>query len=146
MLDIDTLSTTVATADTYHERQANTGWTGDDADKTAALWRGQAYISGKYNSRWLVTFEADDPPKAIQYAIAEAALLELVTPGTLSPALERGGQVKSLTETVSGAVSVSTEWADGAPVEARITAIENLLIGAGLIRTGTTLSGLVARV
>ena len=145
MLDIDTLATTAAAADTYHARHGNSAWTGEDADKTSAIWRGQSYIAGKYNQRWIVAFDADDAPAAVQYAIAEAALLELGAPSTLTPALERGGQVTSLNETVSGAVSVSTTWADGAPVETKLTVIENILYGAGLITSGSTTTGLVSR-
>lgn len=145
MLDIDTLATTVDVADTYHERQGHADWTGSDPIKTSALWRAQSFIAGKYNSRWLVSFEPDDAPMAVQYSIAEAARLELITPGVLTPNLERGGAVKRLRERVEGAVEVETEWMDGAPVESRITAIENILTGAGLIRTGNTLVGFVAR-
>lgn len=145
MLELDTLSVTVVTANTYHTRQGNAAWDGEDAAKESALWRGQSYIAGKYNNRWLVAFEADDAPVAVQYSIAEAGLLELATPGTLAPTLERGGQVTRLRERVEGAVEVETEWASGAPAETKILAIENLLIGAGLITSGMTLSGLVAR-
>lgn len=145
MLSLIDPATTPTEADAFHESRGNAGWTGDTSAKTAAIRRGQDFIAGKYNSRWTLAFDNDDAPTEVRYAIAQAALLEIQTPGVLSPTLERGGRVKSLTETVSGAVSVSTEWEGGAPVESTITAIENLLIGAGLIRTGNTLTGFVSR-
>lgn len=145
MLSLIDPATNPTEADAYHTARGNTGWTGSDPTKTAAIRRAQDALAGKYNSRWMVAFENDDAPTEVKYAIAQAALLEIQTPGVLSPSLERGGAVKRLRERVEGAVEVETEWMDGASVETTFTAIENLLIGAGLIRTGTTLTGFVAR-
>lgn len=145
MLSFTDLAITVEDADAYHGDRLNTGWTGSDPTKTAAIRRAQDALAGKYNSRWMVAFENDDAPTEVKYAIAQAALLEIQTPGVLSPSLERGGAVKRLRERVEGAVETEVEYMDGASVETTFTAIENLLIGAGLIRTGTTLTGFLAR-
>lgn len=145
MLSLIDPATTPAEADAYHAARGNSGWAGDNAAKTAAIRRAQDALAGKYNSRWMVAFENDDAPTEVKYAIAQAALLEIQTPGVLSPSLERGGAVKRLRERVEGAVETEVEYMDGASVETTFTAIENLLKGAGLIRTGTTLTGFVAR-
>ena len=41
---------------------------------------GTDYIAGKYNGRWRKDFEYSDVPDEVKFAIAEAALRELVTP------------------------------------------------------------------
>lgn len=145
MLSLIDPATTPAEAADYHTARGNTGWGSDNTAQTAAIRRAQDALAGKYNSRWMVAFENDDAPTEVKYAIAAAALLEIQTPGVLSPSLERGGAVKRLRERVEGAVETEVEYMDGASVETTFTAIENLLIGAGLIRTGTTLTGFVAR-
>ena len=43
---------TVTEADTYHGNRNNTGWTGTDAVKEAALRRAAAYLDGHYRRRW----------------------------------------------------------------------------------------------
>lgn len=43
---------TVAEADTYHGNRNNTGWTGTEAVKEAALRRAAAYLDGHYRNRW----------------------------------------------------------------------------------------------
>lgn len=70
---------------------------------------------------------SDTVPAQVQRAAMEAALLALG--GTsLEPTLERGGQIKSKTETV-GPITESTTWADGAPATDRYTVIDGLLRG-----------------
>ncbi|MFV1944136.1 DnaT-like ssDNA-binding protein [Pseudomonas luteola] len=51
----------VADADSYHQTRGNTGWTGEDAAKQAALIRASAYIDSKYrkkftSGRWMSLF------------------------------------------------------------------------------------------
>jgi hypothetical protein len=65
-------------------------------------------------------------PEQIKRAAMEAALLSMSV--TLEPTLERGGQIKSKTETV-GPISESTTWMDGAPAVDRYSSIEGLLRG-----------------
>lgn len=43
---------TAAEADTYHGNRNNTGWTGTEAVKEAALRRAAAYLDGHYRNRW----------------------------------------------------------------------------------------------
>lgn len=69
----------------------------------------------------------DVVPAQVKNATIEAALLSL-TNVALEPRLERGGQIKSLSEQV-GPLSTSTVWADGAPAVDRYLVIEGLLRG-----------------
>jgi hypothetical protein len=132
MLSLTDMAVTLEEAAAYAESRGLFDW----FDDAAALRRGQDYVAGKYNHRWTEVFENDDAPDAVKYAIVEAARIELATPGSLTPALDRGGQVKRLKVRVEGAVERETEWADSAPVQQVVTAIDNLLKAAGLIRSG----------
>lgn len=146
MLDFDTLAVTIQEADAYHTKVGHSDWTGSNEVKTAALWRGQSYIAGKYNARFTVAFEPDDAPDPVKYAIAAAARLELLQPGRLTPNLERGGELKSLAEAVDGAVSRTRVWKDSAPTDELIAEVENLLIGSGVIAAkSSTFTGFVQR-
>lgn len=144
----------VADADAYHADRETTAWTSisGDAGKEAALIRATQYIDGRYAGRWpgspadgrdqtlawpradaydndgeLIDYAAI--PREIVAATCEAAALEVATPGTLAPLLERGGKLKSLAVAVSGAVSRTQTWADGAPVRSTVTKIDDLLRG-----------------
>ena len=98
----------VADADSYHLARGNTTWTGTTALKEEALRRATAYIDGRYGARFTGTrrlareqalmwprsnatdaegwvIENDEIPVEIERATAEAALRELVDPGSLSP-------------------------------------------------------------
>jgi hypothetical protein len=66
-------------------------------------------------------------PAQVKNAAMEAALLAL-SGTSLEPTLERGGQVKSLSEQV-GPISTSTVWADGASARDTYTAIDGYLRG-----------------
>jgi len=124
----------LATVDAYHLARNNTTWTGYDEIKEAAIlramdyieaqnWLGMAYSGpvggvGYQPLQWprvdvyVGGFELaydEIPPKVIS-ALCEAALVELVTPGALSVALERGGAV--IREKVD---VIETEYASGAP-------------------------------
>src|SRR5687768_9190680 len=101
----------VANADSYHSVRGNTTWTGVDSLKEAALRRATTYIDGRYGARFTGTrrlardqalmwprsdatdvegwtIENDEVPVEIERATAEAALRELVDPGSLSPDVE----------------------------------------------------------
>lgn len=113
---------TVAAADTYHTARGNAAWAGDNTAKEAALLRASAYVDGlgiapdgrllwpgtKAGGRtqlraWPrigaqdIDGVAIDPlsvPIEVEHATYEAALRELVTPGSLSPDYTPGAQIK----------------------------------------------------
>lgn len=105
----------VAAADAYHLARGNTGWSGTDAEKEAALLRGSEYIDQQYRSRfpgwptdqrdqvlewprnWAFDiYENDIPsnevPREVEQASYEAALRELTDPGSLQPDWNPGSQ------------------------------------------------------
>jgi hypothetical protein len=142
MLSFTELAVTLSDANAYFTSRGVTTWLGSDAVKTAALVRGQDYIAGVYNPRWTVAFDNDDAPVAVQYAIFEAALREVVQPGSTAPDYVPAGQVTS--ETV-GPISVTYSDKQGSDANAPVfPRIEALL--AGLVRSirGTVVSS-VAR-
>ncbi len=110
-----------ANADQYHTARGNTAWVGSSADKLAALTRASQYIDGmgqcdgmslfpgvKTGGRAQIlawprtgatdfsgaTILPDEVPIEVQYATYEAALRELVAPGSLSPDYVPATQVK----------------------------------------------------
>lgn len=116
---------TVADADAYHLARGNTGWSGTNDQKEAALTRGSDYVDLRYRwltpcGRWESLFPGertagraqdrewprtgavdydgnaipdDEVPIEVEHATYEAALRELVSPGSLSPDFIPGGQV-----------------------------------------------------
>jgi hypothetical protein len=140
---------TLAGSKTYHADRGNAAWAaGDDADLTTALLRGAEYIDGLYRGafpgykvgaraqvrewpRYAAydnegnTIATDVAPDEVVYAAYEAALLELATPGTLSPVVTQTDQVKR--EVIVGAVEVEYVGASGVsaarPVVTKIDAI-----------------------
>lgn len=64
----------------------------------------------------------DIVPPEIKKAVYEAALLELASPGSLTPNLDRGGAVK---EVKAGSVAVT--FSDAAPALTKYTALEGIL-------------------
>lgn len=110
----------VAEADAYHTARGNATWTGADAVKEVALIRATQWLDGRYGERWPgvrwklrlqaldwprvyatdrdgATIDGDTIPPEIIAATCEAALRELVAPGSLSPDLTPG-TAKVLTE------------------------------------------------
>lgn len=112
---------TEANADQYHTARGNAAWTGSSAVKVAALTRASQYIDGMGQCDGMSLFPgtktegraqylawprtgatdfsgaailSDEVPIEVQYATYEAALRELVTPGSLSPDYVPGQQVK----------------------------------------------------
>lgn len=110
-----------ANADQYHSARGNTTWAGSSADKLAALTRASQYVDGIGQYEGMSLFPGvktggraqipawprtgatdfsgaailpDEVPIEVQYATYEAALRELVTPGSLSPDYVPGTQVK----------------------------------------------------
>lgn len=140
MLSIDTLAVTIAEADTYCTSRGLADWTGLDADKTAALRRGQDYILGRYNDRWTYMepspdgytwvyrlWTNDTPPNAVKYAVIEAALRELTVPFSLSPDFVLGDK-KVLTE-VKGIKWTPMGSGGAASYRPTITSISMVLTG-----------------
>lgn len=138
----------LATVDAYHLARNNTTWTGYDEVKESAILRAMDYIEAQ---KWLGMaysgpvggvgyqplqwprvdvyvggFELayDEIPPKIISALCEAALVELVTPGALSVALERGGAV--IREKVD---VIETEYAPGAPATTVYQTIRQQLRG-----------------
>jgi hypothetical protein len=95
MLSFTASAVTVAEADAYAASRGLT-WSGDNTAKTAALRRGQDYIAGEYNRKWLVGFTDATAPDVVKYAIVEAATREITTPFGLTPDV-RMGSAKVLT-------------------------------------------------
>lgn len=117
---------------TYHSDRGTSTWTGDDADKEAAIVRATAYLSEKYD--WMgyrlkgrqdsegaqalawprqgvidqegIYVNTDEIPIEVQKATAELALYELVNPGALDPTYTASGVIKSVK---AGPVSVTFE-------------------------------------
>lgn len=108
---------TLAAADTYHSARGNTTWTGDDAAKNIALLRGSEYIDQAFRSafpgykagsrdqlrEWPrlnaadiegIPLDYETVPDEVMWASYEASLRELVSPGSLLPDYDPGGQQK----------------------------------------------------
>ncbi len=129
----------ISDIDDYHTTRGNTAWVGTDAVKSQAAWRAQTWLDTQnfvgeradreQDNAWprvnAKDIPGDEVPVQIGYALCEAALIELVTPGAFSQVLERGGQIRQ--ETISGAVSVS--YFSGAPAGTTYTSVMNHLRG-----------------
>ncbi|MEI4473569.1 DnaT-like ssDNA-binding protein [Frigidibacter sp. MR17.24] len=109
-LSLIELAVTISEADAYASARGYASWTGTDEDKTAALFRGQSYIAGRFNGRWKTDFENDAAPDEVKFAIVEAAMRELVSPGSLLPDWSPAAQVKSQRRKV-GPLERETEFA-----------------------------------
>lgn len=130
MLSFTDPAVTVSEADAYALARAYAGWTGTDVVKAAALRRGQDFIAGQYNARWGVTFDNDDAPDEVKYAIIEAAVLEAATPGVLSAVVKANERIKR-----AKAAAVEVEFADGGdtlagavPVVSKIEGLLEMLL------------------
>lgn len=149
---------TLAAADAYHTARGNATWTGADAVKESALRRATSWLDGTYGARWAglavngrsqplgwprldaLDFygnEVDDTtiPDEVVTATIEAALRELVEPGSLSPDVTPGRQVRSetvgpLSVTYTGPVGV----AGLTPLLSIVDAALSTLIGRGGVK------------
>lgn len=128
MLSFTDPATTPAEATAYLVAAGATGWPATDPLREQAIMRGQRYIAGRYNARWLTEWDNGDAPDEVKYAIAEAARLEAVTPGSLSAVSNPSSdkvlvQVGKLAwERVKGAGGAYSWWP-------RVSAVEGLLAG-----------------
>ncbi|MBL8967951.1 MAG: hypothetical protein JNG85_13165 [Spirochaetaceae bacterium] len=141
----------VADCTTYHAARGNAAWAAAATDslREQALVRATQALDGKrfrgvrasaaQALEW-PRFDAFDDslyalegvPAKLKAATCEAALIELATPGALSPALERGGAVRR--EKVG---AIETEYASGAPAKTVYSVLEGLL--RGLVESGSRL-------
>lgn len=89
-LTITTPAVTEAEADAYAASRGVAAWLSATSGKAEALRRGQDYIAGQYNGRWLTEWTDATAPDEVKYAITEAAAREVVTPFCLSPDVTMG--------------------------------------------------------
>lgn len=132
MLSFTASAVTVSEADAYATSRGLGDWTGDNTAKTAALRRGQDYIAGKYNRRWLVSFDDTTAPDAVKYAICEAAVREIKTPFCLTPDVVLGRE-KVLTEVKGIKWTPLKADATAADLDPTIYSIQGLLAGVASI-------------
>lgn len=144
----------VSAATAYHAAHGNAAWAlAAPTAQEAALVRATAALDGIYADKWpgyrctmdqaldwprYEAWDRDDWPLAdvpprIVAATCEAALVELITPGALSEALERGGQ---LIRKKTG--PLEKEWAPGASPYTVYPAIRHPL--SRIIRGGVRFS------
>ncbi len=158
---------TLAGANTYHSDRGNTAWTGADVDLDIARFRGSEYIDQGYrlqfpgqktdlraqerewprNSAQDTAGNAIGPteiPVEVINATYEAALRELVVPGSLQPDYDPAGQQKSVKVDV---IAIEYTAAHGAqsviPIINIINGILAPILTGGGINTG--LAGRAAR-
>ena len=143
---------TLSECNTYHLNMNNSGWTGTDAVKEAAIRKATAYIDNKYAPRWkgsrtqpgqpllwprsfVLRFEDEEragyaqtpvyvPGNEIPKVLKNAVCEAALRAlsGDLEEDLERGGQVASVQ-----VGSISTTYAQGAPAGKKYPIIDNLL-------------------
>ena len=142
----------VAECDAYHSARNNTDWTGDQAEKEAALREATAFVEDSYRGLWRgvrATWDqalcwprfgvmdqdgfqlaSDTVPSLLKNAVCEAALRAIQS--DLTPDLDRGGEIKSQTVDV-----IEIEYKDNAPPGKVYPEIENkiacLLVNSHLI-------------
>lgn len=143
---------TLSGANTYFTDRARSTWTGTDEAKTAALVRASFYIDGAYGKwfdgtkaggraqvlAWPRTSATDREgqsvtgiPNEIIYATYEAALQELISPGSMTPVVIPGAVKKRVR--VEGTVEVEYATGPGVGTVADqrpvATVIDGLLFG-----------------
>lgn len=115
----------VTYADDYHTAMGNTTWAGTDELKEAAINRAYQYL--RYLN-WIERPDETDPADEVMEANAEAALVELVTPGALAVTSDRGSVLQ---ETITGVLSVTYSDSGSSKTEypAIMNPIKDLVIG-----------------
>jgi hypothetical protein len=140
---------TLAEATAYHESMGNDTWvTSPDEEADVAIIRGTAYVDRRYAGKWpgVKTGERDQSlqwpreggydkegweiedneiPKELKQAVYEAALRELVNPGSLSPDVVQTDRV--LREKVDVLEVQYADVSDPAGTVPIITAIDEIL-------------------
>lgn len=127
-LSLTAMAVTLAEANAYATARAKTTWTAASTGKDEALRRGQDYIAGRYNLRWSVTFDNAAAPDAVKFAIVEAAIRELASPGSLTPDVTLGRE-KVLTGLDSLKWTPVLSDAKVDDLRPTLTAIDGLLSG-----------------
>lgn len=143
---------TEAQATAYHASMGNAAWTGSTGELEAAMRRAAAWLDGAYRGRWpgsrlngrsqsrewprtnaedVDGFEISSLaiPQEVIYAQFEAALLELTSPGALSPTMSQSQVVKS--EKV-GPISVEYAVSEASAIQSVypvVGVVERLLSG-----------------
>ncbi len=141
----------------YHALRGNSAWAaGSESNQQYAIIRATQAVDSIYKNKWKGTptkygtqelewprqgvdvngIELDDDliPTALQKAVCEAALRELISANSMTPDLDRGGEIKRVK-----ADTVEVEYMDGANSTTTFTAIDGLL--ANLV-TGTSASNI----
>lgn len=140
MLSLTTLAVTLAEATAYASTRGKTDWIASFADaQTQALRRGQDYIAGEYNARWITDFDNALAPDAVKYAIFEAAARELAVPFSLSPDIIVGRE-KVLVEVKGIRWEPLFKGGGVQSLKPVLTVVEALLVGlvTGLSGEGAT--------
>jgi hypothetical protein len=154
---------TLDEASAYHQARGNAAWaaTGADEDKLAALLRGSVWIDNTYRARfsgkksggrsqareWPRTDAvdvsgdgiADGVPSEIEDATYEAALRELVRPGSLAPDYDGKAPIKAERVKV-GPIEEETEYetASGTATKPAFALIDGILQGLLVASPGST--------
>ena len=133
----------------YHTARGNATWTGTDALKEAALIRATQWLDGRYGSQWPgvrrylraqaldwprvdaydrdgTYIDVETTPPEVRSAVCEAALREMVTPGSLSPDVTPG-TAKVLTEVKGIKWTPLRAAASGNDMTLTITAVDRAL-------------------
>lgn len=141
----------------YHALRGNSAWAaGSELNQQYAIIRATQAIDSIYKGKWkgapteygtqelewprqdveVNGTELDDDliPTALKKAVCEAALRELASANSMTPDLDRGGEIKRVK-----ADTVEVEYMDGANSTTTFTAIDGLL--ADLV-TGTSASNI----
>lgn len=133
MLSYTDLALTTAEADAYATARGYTAWVGDNTAKTAALFRGQTYIAATYNGLWLTEWPNNDAPENVKFAITEAAMRDMIAPGSLHPDYTPGKVVKR-ERVKAGPVESEEEYSETGAAPLPVFSIINGLL-VGFVRT-----------
>ena len=134
-LSLTTMAVTLAEANAYATARAKTVWTGASTGKDEALRRGQDYIAGRYNAKWATTFDDTTAPDGVKFAIVEAAIRELASPGSMTPDVTLGtAKVLTGVDSLKWTPVKTDVTADD--LRPTLTAIEGLLSGYIILYRG----------
>jgi hypothetical protein len=155
----------------YHQARGNAAWTatGGDEDRHAALLRASVWIDSTYRARfsgmktdgrsqvreWPRTealdvsgdqIPADEVPLEVEEATYEAALRELVRPGSLAPDFDGKASIKAERVKV-GSIEEETEYqtAAAAAPKPKFVVIDGILHNVLLASSGNTSVTALAR-
>lgn len=163
---------TVLGASAYHAARGNAAWaaTGGEYAKEASLLRASDWVDNTYRDRfsgWKFvgrsqdrewpragavdasghTLSDDEVPAEMEAAVYEAALRELLQPGSLAPDFEGAKQVKSERKKI-GLIEKETEYVEGTAATSRpvFAIIDGILAGLLTPARGNTSVTFLCRV